>query len=242
MPSAANIAHLGRLTVACARRLAPPRLVWACALVVMCALVLAFYAFPSEPGVRLAGLGLELCGLLLTVHGLDHTRRFFGQPSLIAVLQKWASERRKLRTTTLGTAWAIGRASGSGTAPAVSATTVNPNDPVEKQIETLTENLLRQQRDISSAQSELAALSQKVTEGLQKESAARSVVAANLEEKLERSLTDGIYEALVGLVWILCGTILSTMSQEISCLLLTHHLPASSGCALAQLTLVSPAS
>ncbi len=216
MRSTAYIHHLLRLMIGHARWLARPRLVWACGLVITCALLLVLLVFPTEFGVRVTGLGLELLGLALTLRGLVHTRRFFGQPSLKGLFLVWASGRPKRDTGAAHTASSVSSIHLGGSFPGIGWTTVNPSDSIENQIKALTENVLRQQRDIGKTQSELAALSYRITEGLEKESAARSVISANFEEKLERSLTDGIYEALVGLVWLLCGTILSTMSLEIS--------------------------
>lgn len=67
---------------------------------------------------------------------------------------------------------------------------------------------------------DLNAVSRRADEGLRSEAEARRKLEHKLRGDLERTMTDGLLVSLLGLVWILLGTLLTTLSSEISSFLL----------------------
>jgi len=91
---------------------------------------------------------------------------------------------------------------------------------MEQRLAALVENVERLRRDLNEAQTGLDTLSDRVTDGLQREARARSSLAEELRTNLKSVLTDGLLISLVGLVWVGIGLTLSTMSEAISTALL----------------------
>lgn len=68
---------------------------------------------------------------------------------------------------------------------------------------------------------DLNAVSRRADEGLRSEAEARRELEHKLRGDLERVMADGLLLSLIGLTWILLGTLLTTLSSEISSFLLT---------------------
>ncbi|MGK2942356.1 MAG: hypothetical protein ACSLFJ_11860 [Immundisolibacter sp.] len=212
-----------------------PRVAWKCALVVAIA-VLVCIIFQTELAVRAVGMTLEVLGLFVAGWGLVKTRRDFEKPSLRALIKNWWGARPRTRSNIHhATAGAI--AGGSSSVSGVGGTAISADASIEQQLTALIAKLERLCRDFGELKRNQEALSEKMRTWIAHQSEAHASLATELNTKLERTVADGLLVALVGLVWVLLGSILSTMSSEISCLLLTHYLPGPSSCVLAEITL-----
>jgi hypothetical protein len=214
-----------------------PALAWKFALVIFGAMLVCVVC-KTELVVRSTGTTLEVLGLFVAGRGLAKTRREFDKPPLQTLAKSWWGARPwMLPNIHHATAGAL--VGGPSSVSGFGETAVSADASLEQRLTALEENLERLRRDFGERERNQAALSKLM---LARQSEAHATLATELNTKLERAMADGLLVSMVGLVWVFLGSILSTMSSEISCLLLTHHLPASSGCTLAQLMLVSPAS
>lgn len=85
----------------------------------------------------------------------------------------------------------------------------------------MSKNVDRLRSDLNRLTDGHDALSSQVTDRLKTEAAARAELERSARGDLERAMTDGLLVSLLGLVWILLGTLLTTLSSEISSFLLT---------------------
>lgn len=195
-----------------------PRLFWMSILPIAIALV-ACLLCKSETLVRVSGWSLELLGLGSTGWGLNKTRKDFKLPTLYTLIQRWWEVRPRWRRKHAVATASGGLSSGSARVRGYGSTTINPDAPMEQRLAALVENVERLRRDLNDAQTDLETLSDRVTDGLQREAMARSSLAEELRTEQKSVLTDGLLISLVGLLWVGIGLTLSTMSQEISTVL-----------------------
>ncbi len=196
-----------------------PRLFW----IGISPIAIAFVACllcKSETVVRVSGWSLELLGLGATGWGLNETRKHFKLPTLYKLIQRWWEVRPRRRRKHAVVTSSSGLSLGGSRFPAYAWTTINPDAPMEQRFAALVENVERLRRDLNDAQTGLDTLSDRVTDGLQREAIARSSLAEELRTKQKSVSTDGLLISLVGLVWVGIGLTLSTMSREISTVLL----------------------
>ena len=208
--------RIGNLIFAYIKWFLGPRLFWLCILVIGNALLFGFYTFGSEVAVRSAGLGLEILGLFVALAGIIETRTFFGLPSLPAVFRRWLSERPRWRRHIVMGAMAgtLGLAGMSGRGYVW--TPVRSEDSLEKKVESLIRNVDRLKDDLQNTHKELDDLSRKHAEALKGEAEAREKAAIDIKNQLQAALTNGLLVSLIGLVWLIVGIIMSTMSLELS--------------------------
>jgi len=216
MPVADIFRRIRNLVFAYIKWFLGPRLFWLCTLVIGNALLFGFYAFRTEVAVRSAGLGLEMLGLFVALGGIIETRTFFGLPSLPALFQHWLSERPRWRRNIVMGAMAgsVGFAGMSG--HGYEWTPVRPEDSLEKKVESLIQNVERLKDDLQNTHKEFDDLSRKHAEALKGEAAAREKAATDIKNQLQGALTNGLLVSLIGLVWLIVGIIMSTMSLELS--------------------------
>lgn len=196
-----------------------PRLFWMGILPIAVAFVVCLLGKTETP-VRVSGWLLELLGLGSTGWGLNKTRKDFDLPALYTLIQRWWEVRPRRRRKHAVATSSSGLSVGGSRVRGYGWTTINPDAPMEQRLAALVENVERLRRDLNDAQTGLETLSSRVTDGLQREAKARSSLAEELRTKQKSVLTDGLLISLVGLVWVGIGLTLSTMSQEISAVLL----------------------
>jgi hypothetical protein len=194
--------------------------------------VTSWVMFNGEVVVRVSGVMLELLGVGITAFGLETTRKNFGKPALLTLVKRWWALRPKWpqpRVAYVSSSTAGGAATGSVRVWAW--TTINPRDPIETQIAALNENAERMRRDLIAIDAKQTQLGNRVDQRFQEVFQAHAQTESSLRQKLESALTDGLMISFIGLIWVVLGVLVATMSPEISCLLAAGHLPGPSGCA-----------
>jgi len=176
------------------------------------ALLFGFYTFRSEVAIRSAGLGLEVLGLFVAISGIIETRAFFGLPSLQALFLRWLSERPRWRRNIVLAAGAGASGLAEASARGYVWTPIRAEDSLERKVEVLIQNVDLLKDDLQSTHKEIDDLSRKHAEALKGEARAREQAATDIKNQLQAALTNGLLVSLIGLVWLLVGMIMSTMS------------------------------
>jgi len=195
---------------------AEARLAFLCCLVLLTAFFFSLYMWPSEQSIRTSGYVLQILGISFAIYGLLNIRAYFGQPTLRRLSIAWLYRFPKWKKDTV-----IGAMTAALTMPAFKArgtlwTNDNPEDPLEKRFDGMIINMERI-REVQRRNSEQIDTLQKNHEKHQEEQEQARVDMENqIRSDLESLHTDDIVVMLIGLVWLIFGVSMSTMSQELS--------------------------
>ena len=183
-------------------------------LVVMLALTLSLCVWKTEPSVRVSGLLLQLLGIAAAAVGIRDTLRMFGKPSFLEQVRLWlkAVPGLKPRTVSISATGSIGMSAsakahvwrGAGTDPTL-----------ESRISAAEANLKELYERANAAESAFDAHVRDSKHRLREESDARQEADRQLHLKIEAASTDGLHLAAVGVVWLACGVVMSTVPNEL---------------------------
>ena len=208
----AHLAGSCRWLAAVGRWVAEARLAWFALFIVAIALVFSLRPGASEGEIRMVGLALQCLGIGVVLRDLGKTRRLFGLPGVMRLLHSWISRfPRWPRPQAVGGVFvAAGSSALSGTGHVwrrlgPSATT----EDLVQSIEDLQQRLVQLETDVDSKLRDHHS-------ALREEEQKRGRGHSELSHRLEAAETGGLHLALVGLVWLLLGLLLSTLSDEIS--------------------------
>ena len=168
-----------------------------------------------ESRSRWTGTVLQLFGFVTTAIGIQQTRKQFGRPGIFENAVKWYARRPKRATIVPISGIGIA-ASGGSAALGVGHVSAPPDASVEQRLQRL-ENLLLLIEQQANAidqrlREEISNRTQKDTE----ERAARETSDANLRDRLELTATGGLRLSVVGLTWLVFGTILAGFAPDIA--------------------------
>ncbi len=193
-----------------------PRLLWFFLSVTLFCSIIAFFPNVSEPRLRIIGLLLQLCGIGTVLKGISDTRQVFGRPTLFDLLARWlqAFPKRKtdsavgLGVSSIETASAFGRATVWLQPPA--------NAGTDDQIRVLESNVEGIRNYTADLQRQIDQSNRQTKDALTVEKQSREHQIDELAKRLETTETGGLYIALVGVLWVAIGLIMSTASVELS--------------------------
>lgn len=193
-----------------------PRHFWLCLAVFGAAFAAVFSLGATEQTIRIAGLLLQLAGILTVVWGIVETRQFFEMPSPAKAFKDWIARFpfRRLRPIT-GTA----AATLQGTALAARGHTSWPDDlslPLEERVLRLAKNVLLLHERITNFQTQIDSTVAQLNAAIKRESSERSEQANALNHRIVRHGTGGLHISAIGAAWLFVGSILSTASQELA--------------------------
>lgn len=195
--------------------LAEPRLFWRTVLMLAFALAFPLLAGMAEWQIRLSGLFLQLLGLGTVAYGLRETRKLFSRPTVAILFREWLARVPRWRGRVVqvaGTARLIVRASGRGHV----WTPMDPAAPAAEQLRALTNNVERLNQRTLEMQSALDAHQRVMAGALHGEQEARSQADSELQARLEAAQAGGLYISLAGLIWLLFGLLMGTLSNDIA--------------------------
>lgn len=190
------------------------RLIMVAASVVILAIVISLYFLQTEQSVRLTGLVLQLLGIAAAAIGIRDTRRMFGKPSFLELIRTWVRAIPRLRPQAVSI-------SGSS-ALSVTATCkaqvwhgVGPEPTIESRLAAAEANLQELVDRANKAESAFDTHVRQSEQILRDERAQRLEADRQLHLKVESASTDGLHLAAVGVAWLACGVVLSTMPNEL---------------------------
>lgn len=184
--------------------------------VILAAVLLGFVTWRSEDGIRVAGYGLQLMGMIFAVRGLLAVREHFGLPLLRHLLLRWVKRFPKWRRSVVTGA---GTAHIAMTGMKARAEVWTPDDP-EKPIEQRVDGIIRNLDRIRIEQSEHAQLIDELKDAHEehkhKLAEDNRTMKEDILSDLESLHTNDIITSLVGLVWLTIGITMSTLAPELS--------------------------
>lgn len=182
----------------------------------------------SEPALRSAGGMLQLLGVAAVGYGIMQLRREFGLPSLSfewraeskqvwEQARKWAVKR--LRRPQSLEPPLMGSASGSlgGLSIKARGKVRYGTDATVEQRLALVERILDQIQDATwNLEDRVEAQHKQILEALSAETNARTTAIAEVQNRFHQYATSDLHLEIVGLGWVLFGTVLSTWAPEIA--------------------------
>jgi hypothetical protein len=192
------------------------RLAFLCFIVLLLAFLFGFYMWPSEQSIRTSGFGLQIIGMVFAIRGLLKIRAHFGQPTLRRLSKAWLYRFPKWKKDTVIDVVAGDVVMVGEIARVELWAPDNPEDSLEKRINGVIRNVERLKAEQNKNSDQITEL-QKNQEKHQKEQEhARVNMENQIRSDLESLHTNDIVLSLVGLVWVIFGIFMSTMSQELS--------------------------
>lgn len=184
------------------------------ALVVLLALAMSLCYWQTEPSVRISGLLLQLLGIAAAAVGIRDTRRMFGKPSFLEQVRAWLKAVPGFKPRTVS-------ASGSATLSMSASAKAHvwrgagTDTTLESRLSAAEANLDELYRRANAAESALDAHVRTSEQRLREEVDARKEADRQLHLKIEAASTDGLHLAAVGVVWLACGVVMSTVPNEL---------------------------
>jgi hypothetical protein len=192
------------------------RLAWLTLGALVAAVAFPLAAGKSEQQIRLSGLFLQLLGVGTVAWGLRETRRLFRRPTLGELLRTWLVRFPRWRRDIVLSvdpahiAWVAGSPRVRVWFP------MDPNAPPEQQLKALTSNVQHLDQRLTAAETEIETRTAQVEGAVREEQKARSLRDTELSARLEGAQTGGLHISLAGLVWLLAGLLMATLSSEIA--------------------------
>jgi len=170
----------------------------------------------SEPYIRLTGLTLQILGLLTVLYGISKTRQLFNLPTVSASVISWLKRFPPFRLKGV-TGRMIGLAGEVNAAGRVKARfTVGPDSPLESRVRALESNFRILDETVDRLQQQAEERDRLGREAIQAESQARQREVKVVSEKLALAQTGGLTLSLIGLIWLIVGLAITTLSPELA--------------------------
>lgn len=188
-----------------------------CTLFILLACLYSFYAYPGEQSIRISGYVLQVVGMVFTIRGLLRIRKHFGQPKLTSLSIEWLKRFPKWKREPISLEVADGVTVTAGLDARLE---VWAPDKKEDTLEKRIDGIVRNQESLKI---ELRAASHEIKE-LRKNQKKHNIAQEKALDKMENQLrsdleslhTDDIVISLVGLIWLVVGISMSTLSVELS--------------------------
>lgn len=184
------------------------------AFVVILALAASLHYWQTEPSVRISGLLLQILGIAAAAIGIRDTRRMFGKPSFLEQLRTWFKTVPELKPRTISIS-ASGTSSVSASAKIHLRRGAGANPTLESRLSAVEANLEDLYKRANSSESTFDVHVRDSEHQLRREIDARKEADRQLHLKIEAASTDGLQLAVVGVVWLACGVVMSTVPTEL---------------------------
>lgn len=196
--------------------LAEARLTWIALFVLVSALIVSFRPSASEFQIRFTGLILQWLGIGTVAYGIRQIRQLFGRPGILKLFWGWISRFPP---------WPRHMVSATGTGAIESRmasvrgfgwSEIDPTAAIDERVDALTKNVERLYRLLIQAQTDIDKELRKHSDTLSHEQETRAKDDIHLRLRLEAAETGGLHVSLIGVLWLLLGVFLSTVSGEIA--------------------------
>jgi hypothetical protein len=154
---------------------------------------------------------LEMLGMGTVAWGIHATRRQFGEASFAAVVRDWWKRRHPPGAASGSAHMKFG---GAGEANFAGAMRVAPRT-LEERLNRIEQDLHLLVQHVDAVANDLREEKQGRREAVAAEASAREQGDAETQNKIQLFATGGIYVSSMGLVWLVFGLTLSTVSNEI---------------------------
>lgn len=171
----------------------------------------------TELRVRYTGLLLELLGVATVIAGLTDKSRLFDRPSLGSYIVSSVKEFPRWPGADVNVALTgVSLSASTGMVARLSAWSRAADDSLEKRVAALEKNIESLKADHSEAVQALRKADESLRNDLKREVAESRAAELDLRKKLEGLGADGLHIEALGVLWVVVGTILSTISSELA--------------------------
>ena len=191
------------------------KIVFMCILVIVAVVTLGVVTWCSESSIRSAGFMLQILGMVFAIRGLLGIRAHFRQTPLRKLFFNWLKRFPR---------WRRGVVHLSGTSIAAASSVSgrvdvhmpdDPNQPLEKRIENIVENLNQVRKEMAQHDKSIDDLKERQEEHKKIVAAQNKKLEANIRSDLELLHTNDLLTSLVGGIWLIVGISMSTMAPEL---------------------------
>jgi hypothetical protein len=199
--------------------LAEAQRLWLALFTVLLVVVLSWLTVPGwETRLRIAGCCLELLGLAIVAYGLRDTRKLFRQPSLLQLWRDWLARfptfYRHIHVVAATGTFTL----GGDALTAFGSVSLSPTASLDERVIALEKNLNQTNALVQQMQKQREEDTRKQAAALDSERRARETEDEKNQRLLEEALAGGLHLETIGVVWLLIGIILSTLSTELALL------------------------
>ena len=165
--------------------------------------------------LRIGGWWLQVLGVSMVAIGLKQTRDLFDVPSVKEQALNWLKRfpkvfaRREIIKGTISIEGAPGKMKAYGTVEP------KPDASIEERLNALEEKYKQLNQKLIAARNEIEVEAQRLDENLEEERRTRDEADAAIREQLESFSVGGLHLESVGLIWLLVGITLGTLSGEV---------------------------
>lgn len=168
--------------------------------------------------IRYVGLALELLGIITVAIGLKGKRELFKKPSFIEHIRNWWNQRPAWKPVIIS--GSVAAMSGGVSCSARGSAWHGPiDDTVESRLEAAEKNLLSLRSELQAFEQDTNAKYTKLDKTIENERQTRESSVHEIRTRLaDLAARDISFEAL-GVYWLFCGLVFSSLPSEISILL-----------------------
>lgn len=188
---------------------------WAALLLIASSLLVVTNLFPTESGIRLVGLILQVVGVASVLAGIERSRRDFDLPPIYELLHRWLRRAPWIHPKPIhGNA---STNSGIQTTSAVGVVTVRVgHGTVEERLQILEDAHNKALDSWAMQVLSLEEAKREILKRIDSEKELRELASGMSEERLKKTVLGGIGTAFAGSVVLLAGIIMSTASPELA--------------------------
>lgn len=191
---------------------------WIAVLTIPGVFVVWWIALPDwEPRLRITGMCLELLGLGTVAYGIRETRKLFNRPRLTEIARQWIGRFPKFKVETriaIGTAHI--NLEGRATGTAIVTASLTASTPLEERVTFLEKRLDQANILIQETQQMVKEEFRKHTNDLETARRERELGDEKNSKLIQEAAAGGLYLETMGVLWLLCGIIFATASNEIA--------------------------
>lgn len=183
--------------------------------VALAAVCVSLFWLQTEQSVRVAGLVMQLFGLATAAIGIRDTRRMFSKPSFLELVRRWFRRFPRLKSKVIHASGSVQAEPATVTGKAFVWNNPDPYSSVESRLSAAEKNLRNLYDRVNRLESENERAVANLRGEVTSERSQRTEQVHWLDQKIETATTDGLHLAAVGVFWLGCGVVLSTLSAEL---------------------------
>ncbi len=170
----------------------------------------------SEAGFRWIGLVLQLLGVGTVAWNIHGTRRLFDRPAIVTEAVQWLRRVPRFRasTTVLTATGHLGLSFGRARLDIWH--NADPSAALEARLDAAEKNLSGMRDRLKELERETEHRLLQQTIALEAEKQARATEDKNIRDKLKTAQVEGLHISTMGIVWLIAGVIMSTVSSELA--------------------------
>jgi hypothetical protein len=204
------------MVMAYLRWIVSPWITWLTLVLLLGAGVAAFWPPVTERHVRLAGVGLQLCGTAAGLLAWASTRRRFKVQSLAECVREWwrARPQRNIIMPLSGAAISV----SMGSAQMSVWSNMGSGLDTAKRLDAMAANIEQLRKEAQELDARHTAAEAKLHDDFEAKTRATQGALSDVDRQLRGSQTEGLWLALSALIMLIIGMALAGAAPEIACI------------------------